>query len=999
MTALEKLKKFKKFPSTLIINGLTPVGIQLAKTLLEQKGVVVMLDKFTKENKPLLDQLLEFEAFSFIVIEEGLGFLEQISKIDYVIYLDHNNLEDRKPLAPNEFLTKVNQLNKFLEFTTRLKGRFLLSTSLTTHQFALADQVEERYYPKQAAYSDMEQQRYEEKLVFDFYNKYKLDARIIRLGTVYGPNCNVDKEFKIYDLIRQALKKKVLTIHGSGLEDNFIIHVNDATYGLIKAVFAPDTNGEIFNLSNFEDNSTLSIAYALVETGAKAKEINFSETEEEKIPAPYDPTPNLSKIGWKPRIPLEKGLEQTIAYLMGDKEVAEKPIEELEINEKKKEKAGSTIGILEKLGKGKSRIDKNRITGSKEVKSILTTPVTFDFSGEYKKFVRKFKTNYKKNLILTASFLAVYIFILAPIINIAGSCVSAVYYANAAVTDLKENDLNNLSEHLQKLEGKLETGQQAIKFVEPYFKLTKKEDEYNNFIRIIAFTRHISRGGHYSIDLLDPAIRYFQDFSLNTEEQKDHTADMQKISGNVSKLDLAYIELLKANEILSDVNFEKLPFIKNYENTIIEFKDEIFSKITNYKEFVPQMPGILGYPEKKTYLLVLQNKEELRSTGGFIGSYGVITFENGSLTEFIIDDIYNPDGQLKEYIEPPEPLKPLLGDEYSWAMRDANWYPDYPSSARQLEIFFELETERKVDGVIAINSSLIEEILKISGPIYVESMEKEISINNFFEEAEQHHIGFEPGSTAKKDFLGALAGELLQLIAQKDYEFLMKLTGIIDEELNTQEIFIYLNDSEAQKLVTRLGWDGGVTQTDGDYLFIVENNLGGNKVNRYVERKIEGSIVLSEEDTKHALTLTYDNQSQTGDWPGGMFTNHVMLLIPDEVETVTFAGEELTTIQKYNNRLAEKLVRVGFNSQEEFAISYATDPLEDLPMEKKGYTLLFQKQQGVEETYIDLTITAPEGWNIEKLESNLTVKEKDDGVNVFGLMNENIEIEIVYSAN
>lgn len=90
------------------------------------------------------------------------------------------------------------------------------------------------------------------------------------------------------------------------------------------------------------------------------------------------------------------------------------------------------------------------------------------------------------------------------------------------------------------------------------------------------------------------------------------------------------------------------------------------------------LPRVLGYPKQKTYLFLLQNSSELRPTGGFIGTYGIIKFDTAEIKTFITDNIYKLDlpaeGLLN--IPAPAPLQKYI-EVKKWYLRDANWHPDY----------------------------------------------------------------------------------------------------------------------------------------------------------------------------------------------------------------------------------------------------------------------------------------------------------------------------------
>src|SRR5579859_7780532 len=81
------------------------------------------------------------------------------------------------------------------------------------------------------------------------------------------------------------------------------------------------------------------------------------------------------------------------------------------------------------------------------------------------------------------------------------------------------------------------------------------------------------------------------------------------------------------------------------------------------------------------YVILFQNSEELRATGGFMGSYALVELQNGRLTKLDIQDIYQPDGQFYGFVEAPPGVKDYLSSGKGLRLPDANWSPDFPTSA------------------------------------------------------------------------------------------------------------------------------------------------------------------------------------------------------------------------------------------------------------------------------------------------------------------------------
>ena len=141
--------------------------------------------------------------------------------------------------------------------------------------------------------------------------------------------------------------------------------------------------------------------------------------------------------------------------------------------------------------------------------------------------------------------------------------------------------------------------------------------------------------------------------------------------------------------------------------------------LAEYSRYDQIIPDILGWGGQKRYLVLAEDPAELRPTGGFIGTYGVVTFTNGRITERAFHDVYQLDLQDGlPYVQPPDALKDHLLGDYPWQLADANWSPDFPTSAQDALRLYALESkDTDIDGVIGITTYALDRILDVTGPI------------------------------------------------------------------------------------------------------------------------------------------------------------------------------------------------------------------------------------------------------------------------------------------
>ena len=317
-------------------------------------------------------------------------------------------------------------------------------------------------------------------------------------------------------------------------------------------------------------------------------------------------------------------------------------------------------------------------------------------------------------------------------------------------------------------------------------------------------------------------------------------------------------------------------------------------------------PTLSGFEGKKTYLVLFQNNMELRPGGGFIGSYALLTLENGKAEKMKIFDIYDADGQLKEHVEPPYGLRRYLGASH-WFMRDSNYDIDFTRDAVEAARFLKSEMGETVDGVIAVDTTFLQNILGALGEVDVPDYEEKVRADNFYMVTQSHaEKDFFPGSTQKKDFLRALTNAmLLQLEERKNPPYREILDQVV-KSIRQKHVMIVALDPAVQNLFTVNNmssslWDGrsGGENAFLDYLGVVEANVGTNKVNYYIKRALQHLGSIDEQgDYQATAIISYDNTSKKDSPFGGDYKNYVRFVLPAnaELKSVLIDDTELTTL-------------------------------------------------------------------------------------------------------
>lgn len=344
-----------------------------------------------------------------------------------------------------------------------------------------------------------------------------------------------------------------------------------------------------------------------------------------------------------------------------------------------------------------------------------------------------------------------------------------------------------------------------------------------------------------------------------------------------------------------------------------ELPQHIATKLTALQPvFIPfentldALPNLLGFTGKKSYLLLFQNNMELRPGGGFIGSYGIVDVDKGKITEFKVFDVYDADGKLTTHLEPPYALRRYLGASH-WFLRDSNFSVDFPQDALQASTLLQLETEKKVDGVIAVDTTFLRNLLTAIGPVVIPDYRETVTSDNFYLLAQTHaEKDFFPGSTQKRDFLRSLLTAMQEKFAAKNtlsYETLVKKLG---ESIQGKHILLVSANAAVQKLFTVNNlsaslWDGRekTDQNFLDFFGVVDANLGVNKANYYLKRAIDQKVVIDAVGgVQETATVTYANTSTKERPFAGDYKNYVRFVLPANalLKSVAIDGGIIPTV-------------------------------------------------------------------------------------------------------
>lgn len=377
---------------------------------------------------------------------------------------------------------------------------------------------------------------------------------------------------------------------------------------------------------------------------------------------------------------------------------------------------------------------------------------------------------------------------------------------------------------------------------------------------------------------------------LNPLEATGNGVSIGEISTSLKKaLMLSQKNLGKAKQLLADVDDSSIPEDKKASFEEFKSKLPLFEKLVDdsvgYSKFLEDFIGTRG---TKKYLILFQNPSELRPTGGFPGTYGVVSFKDGKLQEFKVDDIYNLDGQLKELIIPPVQLQHITPN---WGMRDANWFIDFPTSARKIVTFFKKEAGYEVDGVITFSPQIVARILDTVGPVEMPEYNLTLDSKNLLP-ALQEEVEYKGDRKQPKQVIVDLAPQMLQELYSAESGKWLEVFNILVSSLEQKDILMYFRDLNLESFSVDKGFSGQVKKTDSDYLMVTFTNVKGSKTDLVMDSSLKVQTTTESGDMKHkvSITRTHNGGSNKYGFYNKQSPTYVRVLVPENAEFISLTG-------------------------------------------------------------------------------------------------------------
>ena len=547
-------------------------------------------------------------------------------------------------------------------------------------------------------------------------------------------------------------------------------------------------------------------------------------------------------------------------------------------------------------------------------------------------FMKKI-VKHKKSFLLSAAIIAIFAIInFLLVFRVYKSGVKVKASADLLIQSVKDQDL----ERMKKEAGNTE---KSLKAMQKSYKLITWMGYIPYFGKYVEDGTHAINASLYGLEAADVVVNIIEPYAdiiglkggneakSGQETAQDRIDFIVKTIPEVSPKTDQLIEKTKlVKKEIEYINPQDYPEffsgrkIREQIHKVIDAVSVASDLIEKSKPLIAEAPYFLGTEGEREYLVLFQNDKELRPTGGFITAYTIASVKNGKFDSGDSSDIYNLDNNYVPHINAPEEFAKYLKGIYvlsnKYRLRDLNWSPDFSES---MKVFIE-EVEsagiKNVDGIIAVDTQLLVNLLEVIGPIgvpgYGEFSTKIVpecncpqviyELESFadiegpivWSENEPGKIVYAPANyDNRKKIIGPLMNSILSNTLGQPKEKIPDLFEAVFKSLLEKHVLFYMVDSTKQNAVETFGIAGKIEKYDGDYLYINDANLGGRKSNLYVREEVNQEIEIAKDGSVNkTLTITYKNPEKQDGWLNSVLPNWVRIYVPKGSELQSFEGVE-----------------------------------------------------------------------------------------------------------
>jgi UDP-glucuronate decarboxylase len=301
----------------LVTGGAGFLGSHLCERLLNESDEVICVDNFFTGSRQTISHLLNHPRLEVMRHDITFPLYVEVDRIYNLACPASPVHYQRDPVQTVK--TAVHGAINMLGLAKRVKARILQASTSEVYGDPEEHPQKESYWGRvnpigpRSCYD--EGKRCAETLFFDYHRQHNLGIKVVRIFNTYGPRMHLNDGRVVSNFIVQALKGEDITIYGDGLQTRSFCYVDDMIDGLIRMMNSEDSFCGPVNLGNTAEATMRELAETILRL-TKSKSVLRNKPLPMDDPRQRQPDISLAKakLGWEPKVTLEEGLKETIAY-------------------------------------------------------------------------------------------------------------------------------------------------------------------------------------------------------------------------------------------------------------------------------------------------------------------------------------------------------------------------------------------------------------------------------------------------------------------------------------------------------------------------------------------------------------------------------------------------------------------------------------------------------------------------------------------------------------